>query len=101
MQINKYELLELAEKHKSHVGVRVMLQSYQEANLTAGAAMLEVTSQVKMIDYVFFAPNAHVPADASALVAGSVKLSTATAKMNMCLFNLADILQSLGEKFDW
>lgn len=101
MSMSKYDLLELAEKHRSNIGISVMLQTYSEAGMNASTALLNIKSQTKITDYIFFSPESIVPSNMEDMVMQSIALSTAMGQMNSCLFNIADVLQSLGENIEW
>ena len=101
MSMSKYDLLELAEKHRSNIGISVMLQTYSEAQMDASTAAITIKNESKLVDYIFFSPESRTPSNMDTLVKASIELSAAMGQMNSCLLNIAIILESLGEHVVW
>lgn len=101
MAQNQYDLYELAEKHMDNKGVSLLMMSISEAKDEISNARNKLEAGIKTADYVMFAPSARVPSNQDDLVLQAAKLSGAFSQLSNNLYDLAILLESLGEQINY
>ena len=96
------EILALGKKHESQAAVRVLLGSIAESQVAVKQALGTVRAMTETLERASMAEEGFsLSPDHSDLVAQAAKASAGMAKIYQDMFNLACVLQALGEDISY
>ena len=96
------ELLELAKKYRNNSGIRLILLSLSEARQEAEKNIELISPRLESFKLGIHAENGHgVHRNQSEFVMASYKLAASMEHMASDFFNLATILEGLGEEISY